>query len=149
MNALSDFGIVTKRVNHILELLDPGVAAQYKKLEELVGEKLAYFRALHGVDLSLWHGRMVLFNLVTPPHQDTQNPPGEWTPLHAAGDFTEGGCLYIHELKLRLTSAERSSFCATSVLLRPIVTDTPLCPHIVPQHHRCSIKRLTGLLLSM
>jgi hypothetical protein len=45
---------------------------------------------------------MLLFNLQAPPHNDLRTPPAEWTPLLAAGNFTSGGCLYIHDIKLRL-----------------------------------------------
>ena len=39
------------------------------------------------------------------------------------------------------TSANRSSFCAASVVLwRPIATDTPRCPQIVTQNHRSLAK---------
>ena len=58
--------------------------------------------SLRSLDPSLWHGRMVLFNSLTPPHNDQRIPPGEWSPLHAGGDFTRGGSLYVQTLKLRI-----------------------------------------------
>ena len=102
MKALSEFRIVAKRLNGVLDLLDPGAAHQYKLLKDIAMKKLDYLRAIGTVDPSYWQGRVILFNRQTPPHRDTLNPPAEWTPLQAAGSFTDGGSLYIHDLNLRL-----------------------------------------------
>ena len=100
--ALSDFKLIAKRLNKILEVLDPGAASQYLKLWQTGMDKVPYLRAFDAVDLSYWQGMMILFNSRTPRHRDNQCSPAEWTPLHAAGTFTGGGCLYAHDLKLRI-----------------------------------------------
>jgi hypothetical protein len=102
IDALSKFRIIAQRLNEILKLLDPYVAAQYEELLNRAKKELAYFRMLSSEDPSLWHGKMILFNLLAPPHQDFRNPPAEWTPLHAAGNFTGGRSLFIHDLNLCL-----------------------------------------------
>lgn len=86
----------------VLDLLDQGAASQYKDLRDVAESKLEYLRGINALDPSYWQGRVILFNRQTPCHRDTRNPPAEWTPLHAAGSFTEGGSLFIHELNLRL-----------------------------------------------
>ncbi|KAF9779911.1 hypothetical protein BJ322DRAFT_1012744, partial [Thelephora terrestris] len=100
--ALSDFKLIAKRLNKILEVLDPGAASQYLNLRQTAMDKVPYLRAFDAVDPSYWQGRMILFNSQTPAHTDNRCPPPEWTPLHAAGTFTEGGCFYAHDLKLRM-----------------------------------------------
>src|ERR1700753_2319191 len=102
MKALYKLRVVAKRLNKVLELLDPVAESQYKELQEIIKDEVDYFRAIQSVDPSYWQGRAILFNSQTPPHRDTRNPPAEWTPLHAAGNFTKGGSLYIHDLKLRV-----------------------------------------------
>ena len=102
MEALSEFRLITKRLNSVLNLLDPSAALQYQRLQEVATENLDYLRAIRTLDPSYWQGRVILFNRQTPCHRDMLNPPAEWTPLHAAGSFTQGGSLYIDELKLRL-----------------------------------------------
>lgn len=102
MNALSEFGILTSRLNMVLELLDKGAADQYETLRAVSMDKMEYLRCINALDPSYWSGRVILFNRQTPLHRDTRNPPAEWTPLHAAGSFTNGGSLFIHELNLRL-----------------------------------------------
>ena len=100
--ALCSFNMLSRRVNGVLSFLDEGAAKQYKALQEAAMKKLDYLRALNTIDPCLWMGRVFLFNRETPCHRDTRNPPGEWSPLHAGGDFTEGGSLFVEELKLRL-----------------------------------------------
>ena len=102
MKALSEFKIVAKRLNNVLNILDPEAASQYKQLKDVAMKELDYLRAIGNLDPCYWQGRVILFNRQTPPHRDTLNPPAEWTPLHAAGSFTGGGSLYIHDLNLRL-----------------------------------------------
>jgi hypothetical protein len=102
MTAISDFGMTANRLNGVLDLLDEGAAVQYKQLRKTSTERIPYLRAFYALDPSYWQGRVILFNRQTPCHRDTRNPPAEWTPLHAAGSFTEGGSLFIHDLKLRV-----------------------------------------------
>jgi len=102
MKALSGFRLITERLNNVLSILDPAAAFQYEQLQAVATENLDYLRAIRTLDPSYWQGRVILFNRQTPWHRDTRNPPAEWTPLHAAGNFTRGGSLYIHDLKLRL-----------------------------------------------
>ena len=100
--ALQEFETLGHRLNTILKELDPGSAAQYEELREKAQDEFAFLRALNTLDPSLWQGRMILFNSQAPPHVDSRNPPAEWTPLLAGGNFTSGGCLFIHNIKLRL-----------------------------------------------
>lgn len=102
MKALSEFRILTKRLNGVLDLLDEGAADQYRNLRTVSMGEMQYLRGINTLDPSYWQGRVILFNRQTPRHRDIRNPPAEWTPLHAAGGFTEGGSLFIHELNLRL-----------------------------------------------
>lgn len=102
MRALSEFRITTKRLNGVLDILDPDAAEQYKQLRVIATGELDYLRGITALDPSYWLGRVILFNRQTPCHRDTRNPPPEWTPLHATGSFTKGGSLFIRELKLRL-----------------------------------------------
>lgn len=102
MNALSEFRVLTGRLNRVLELLDEEAAKQYEHLRTIATGGMEYLRAINTLDPSYWQGRVILFNRQTPCHRDTRNPPAEWTPLHAAGCFTKGGSLFIHELNLRL-----------------------------------------------
>jgi hypothetical protein len=102
MKALWEFRVVTKRLNRVLELLDPSAALQYQKFRKAATLAYPYLRAFDAVDPSYWLGRVILFNSQTPRHQDSRNPPAEWTPLHAAGDFTEGGSLFMEDLNLRI-----------------------------------------------
>ena len=101
MNALWELRIIAKRLNHVLDLLDPGAASQYQHFREAAMLAHPYLRAFAAVDPSYWIGRVILFNSQT-PHKDNRNPPAEWTPIHAGGDFTEGGGLFIEELNLRI-----------------------------------------------
>jgi hypothetical protein len=100
--ALSELSVSAQRLNNVLEQVDPGAAAQYSELRKRAENSLPYLRCLNSEDPSLWQGRMFHFNLLAPPHYDTRNPAAEWTPLHAAGDFSRGGCLFVHNLNLRL-----------------------------------------------
>jgi len=100
--ALSAFKMLSKRLNWVLDILDPRAAEQYKTLQKVSMEKLEYLQGFNAINQSYWQGRIILYNRQTPPHRDTRNPPLEWTPLHAGGEFTEGGALFIEELKLRL-----------------------------------------------
>ena len=84
-------------LNGVLDLLDKGAADQYKDLRSVAMSELEYLQGINALDPSYWQGRVILFNRQTPCHQDTRNPPAEWTPLHAAGSFTQGGSLFIHE----------------------------------------------------
>lgn len=102
MKALSEFRILTKRLNGVLDLLDKGVADQYRNLRTVSMGEMQYLQGINTLDPSYWQGRVILFNCQTPRHRDIRNPPAKWTPLHAAGGFTEGGSLFIHELNLRL-----------------------------------------------
>jgi len=102
MKALSEFTILTTRLNQVLGLLDPGAADQYKNLRAVAASGMEYLQGINTLDPSYWQGRVILFNRQTPCHRDARNPPAEWTPLHAAGSFTKGGNLFIHELNLRL-----------------------------------------------
>jgi hypothetical protein len=99
---LFDLRVISQRINNVLKLLDPAAASQYEELRDTAMEELDYLKAMCTLDKSLWQNRMMLFNLQTPPHHDTKIPPSEWTPLHVAGTFKQGGCLYVHQLKLRL-----------------------------------------------
>jgi len=102
MKALFEFRVTTRRLNGVLDILDEDAADQYKRLRAVAAEEMDYLRAIDTLDPSYWQGRVILFNRQTPRHRDTRNPPAEWTPLHAAGNFTGGGSLFIHELNLRL-----------------------------------------------
>lgn len=97
-----EFDILSERLNNVLRVLDLPAAEQYEKLRQAAGKELPYLRALHRLDPCFWQGRILLFNRMTPPHKDLLNPPAEWTPLHAAGNFTTGGSLYVDELRLRV-----------------------------------------------
>ncbi|KAF9782047.1 hypothetical protein BJ322DRAFT_1110928 [Thelephora terrestris] len=55
--ALSEFQFVAKRLNNVLEHLDPGAVSQYSKLRETSMDKLPYLRAFNAVDPSYWQGR--------------------------------------------------------------------------------------------
>ena len=102
MKALYNFRVLSGRLNQVLELLDPNAASQYKEFREAAEEALPYLRAFAAVDPLYWLGRVILFNSRTPPHQDNSSPPAEWTPLHAGGDFSQGGTLFINDLNLRI-----------------------------------------------
>lgn len=102
MNTLWSFDVLSQRLSKVFGLLDRRAADQYKTLRKVAMENLAYLRGFNALDACLWPGRVLLFNRQTPCHRDSRNPPGEWTPLHAGGDFTEGGALFVHELNLRL-----------------------------------------------
>src|SRR5271156_551758 len=93
--------LVSHRINAIIKLVDPVFHDNLKKLREVMEEKHAIAKCMNSVDSLLLEGREILFNRLSGPHFDSQDPKLAYAVLLAAGKF-KGGHVSIPLLKLRI-----------------------------------------------
>src|SRR5437868_6765912 len=88
-DALKDFQFLSHQVNEAIRLLDPHFHSLLLQLKEKTEAK-PFSQAIAGVDTLLLNAREVLFNKVSDPHFDNNDPQLGWAVLVALGDFIGG-----------------------------------------------------------
>jgi hypothetical protein len=87
--ALRDLGYLSHQVNEALRLLDPHFHSLLLQLQKKTAT-LAFSQAMAGVDGLLLNAREMLFNKMSAPHVDGNDPQLGWAVLVALGDFRGG-----------------------------------------------------------
>lgn len=87
------------RVNEATAILDPVFHTKLLRVKQLAQEKYAFIAGINTVDTLNLEGRELLFNRLSGPHLDSQDPHLAWAALFAAGAFT-GGEIYFPQLNL-------------------------------------------------
>ncbi|KIN94298.1 hypothetical protein M404DRAFT_168700, partial [Pisolithus tinctorius Marx 270] len=91
--------LLSRSINQVLHVIDPGFYAKITHLREVVEEKFPAVKAFNRDDPLLFEGREIIFNRKSGPHVDRQDPQMGWVALVALGEFT-GGNLHCPQLGL-------------------------------------------------
>jgi hypothetical protein len=85
--------------NLVLQHIDPEAHRMLTELRQKSND-IGSSKAFQSVDSSLFPSHFMLFNCKTKKHFDEKDHPQLWAPLHAFGNFTSGGEVYITTLGL-------------------------------------------------
>jgi hypothetical protein len=95
-----ELDLLSKKVNEVIRVVDPKNFATLTQLCQVSREKHLSLVVWSGVDSLMLEGRELLFNRLSGPHRDSQDPQLAYAGLYAAGNFTSGGYLYFRQLNL-------------------------------------------------
>jgi hypothetical protein len=85
---LRDIGLLSHRVNAIIEFVDPPHFQELQEVQKELKKKVAGFEALALQDPLLYEGREFLFNRMSGVHTDSQDPHLGWAILVGLGEHT-------------------------------------------------------------
>jgi hypothetical protein len=95
-----DLQPLSKRINETIKQVDPIFFEALSELNRLSTKKHPSLAAWKSVDPLLFEGREILYNRLSGPHRDHQDPKLAYAGLFAAGNFRSGGELYFPDLNL-------------------------------------------------
>jgi hypothetical protein len=94
--------MLSMKVNETVRRVDPIFFQSLKELHEKATAKHPSLAAWTSVDPILFEGRELLFNRLSGPHWDSQDPKLAYAGLFAAGNFTSGGRVHFPGLNLKV-----------------------------------------------
>jgi hypothetical protein len=95
-----ELNLLSHRINEAFRFLDPDFYSKLLELRKRANSE-PVVRALNEIDCLLLEGREFLFNRLSGPHTDSQDPQLGWAVLFALGNF-KGGYVYFPTLGLRV-----------------------------------------------
>jgi len=93
-------GLVSSRIQHVYQLLDPGQHDELSQFDAAFRQDNTVYRVLSTDDPSFFHGRSVIFNRATRLHTDNRDPKPNLTPVLTLGTY-ETGTMSLPTLNMR------------------------------------------------
>lgn len=97
---LHDTRFLGHHINFLVQSIDPIFFHNITHLGQKLSSTEPLVKALMAIDVPIFEGREYLYNRQSGLHTDSQDPPGAWAFLVAAGDFKQGGEIRMPQVGL-------------------------------------------------